>query len=74
MSRSGEDRLRMGDSMYATARALVVASILERTPAASAGDVRQALFLRFYGHEYDVATRDRVLARLAEGPRASHRG
>lgn len=66
MDRSGEERLRMGDSMYATARGLVIASILERNPSASPGALRQALFLRFYGHEFDTATRERILARLGD--------
>ena len=64
LARSGEARLRMAGSMYATARALVVASILELNPSASAAEVRQALFLRFYGHEFDAETRARILARL----------
>jgi hypothetical protein len=65
MARSGAERLKMGDSMYATARALVVASILERDPSASPAALRQAVFTRFYGHEFDAATRERILARLA---------
>ncbi|MGH7278384.1 MAG: hypothetical protein ACREJG_06810 [Candidatus Rokuibacteriota bacterium] len=64
MARSGEERLQMGDSMYATARALVIASILEQDPSASPAAVRQALFLRFYGHEFAAAARDRIHARL----------
>ena len=67
MARSGEARLLMGDSMYGTARALVTASILERDPSLSPAALRQALFLRFYGNEFDVATRARICARLA-GP------
>ena len=85
MARSGERRLEMGDSMYATARALVIASILERDPSASPSALRQALFLRFYGHEFDAAARGRILARLtdlhpaagagaAAPPRAGSRG
>lgn len=65
MARSGEERLKMGDSMYATARALVTASILERDPSASSAALRQALFIRFYGHEFDATTRERILVRLA---------
>jgi len=60
LSRSGEERLRMGGSMHATARALVRASVLARNPLASASDLRRALFLRFYGHEFDAGTRDRI--------------
>ena len=65
LQRSGEERLRMGASMYATARSLVIASILEADPTASPAAVRQALFLRFYGHEFDEAVRARILARIA---------
>ncbi len=64
LARSGGERLRMAASMYATARALVIASILEKEPLATPARLRQALFERFYGHEFDEATRERILARL----------
>ena len=65
LARSGEERLRMGFSMYATARALVVASILAKEPGASPERIREAVFLRFYGRDFDEATRDRIVATLA---------
>ena len=65
LTRSAEDRVRMGFSMYATARALVVASILAKEPGASPERIREAIFLRFYGRDFDEATRDRIVARLA---------
>jgi hypothetical protein len=68
LGRSGEDRLRMGFSMYATARALVVASILERDPQASPEQIRAAIFLRFYGRDFDDATRERIPTRLTREP------
>ena len=64
LARPGEDRLRMGFSMYSTARALVVASILAREPGASPERIREAIFLRFYGHDFDDATRRTIVARL----------
>jgi hypothetical protein len=64
MARSGEERLRMGGSMYATARALVIASVLARDPSASPAVLRRAVFMRFYGHEFDAGARKRILARL----------
>jgi len=64
LQRSGEARLKMGCSMHAAARALVLASVLEREPNASPAARRRALFLRFYGHEFDAATRDRILTAL----------
>jgi len=64
MERSGEERLKMGCSMHATARALVRASVLEKDPLASSAALRQALFLRFYGHEFDSETREKILLAL----------
>ena len=64
MERSGEERLKMGCSMHATAQALVRASVLEKDPLASPAAVRQALFLRFYGHEFDAETREKILLAL----------
>jgi len=65
LARSGEERLQMAASMHATARALVMASVREAEPAITPARLRQALFLRFYGHEYDDDARARILARLA---------
>ena len=77
LARSPEERLKMGCSMGATARALVRAWVLARDPHASPAAVRRALFLRFYGHEFETAERERILAWLggdespptATGPR-----
>ncbi len=64
LARSPEERLKMGCSMSATARALVRASVLAQDPHASPAAMRRALFLRFYGHEFDAAERERILAWL----------
>ena len=64
LQRPGEERLRMGCSMHATAQALVRASILEKDPDASPATLRRALFLRFYGHELDPETREKILHAL----------
>ncbi len=66
LARSPEDRLKMGCSMSATARALVRASVLAQDPQASPAALRRALFLRFYGHEFDAAERERILAVLTK--------
>ncbi len=55
----------MADSMFSSARRLVVASILAADPSASPAAIRRGLFLRFYGHEFDERTRERILDRLA---------
>ena len=64
LHRSGADRLRMGCSMHATAQALVRASVLEKDPLASPATLRRALFLRFYGHEFDAQAREKILLAL----------
>jgi hypothetical protein len=65
LARSGSERLKMGCSMGATARALIRASVLARDPDASPADLRRAIFLRIYGHEFDAVRRERILARLS---------
>ena len=76
LARSPEERLKMGCSMNATARALVRASVLAEDPHASPAAMRCALFLRFYGHEFEPAARERILVRLGvdePAPRRSPR-
>jgi hypothetical protein len=58
--------------MFATARRLIVASVLENDPLASPATIRRALFLRFYGADFDAETREKILARIGredEAPR-----
>ena len=62
LKRSGEERLKMGCSMHATARALVKASIPEKDPIA----VNRALFLRFYGDDFEPKQRKKILLALRE--------
>ncbi len=64
LARSGEERLKMGVSMNATARALIRPSVLAKDPQASLATVRRALFLRLYGHEFDAEQREKILTRL----------
>ena len=61
LQRSGEERLKMGCSMHETAKALVRASIVEKSPNISPADLRKALFLRFYDNDFDPETRERIL-------------
>ena len=64
LERSGEERLKMGCSMHATAQALVRASALQAEPSASSFSLKKILFLRFYGQDFDAATRKRILRAL----------
>lgn len=64
LARPGAERVRMGCSMYAAAKALVLASIHAADPRASPAAVRRALFLRVYGRDFDPAAREKILAAL----------
>lgn len=64
LQRSGAERLKMGCSMFATVRALVIASVLAKEPLASPATLRRALFLRFYGADFGAAERERIAAWL----------
>jgi hypothetical protein len=63
LTRSGEARVKMGFSMN-SARALILTSVLAQDPQASPVAVRRALFLRFYGHEFNAGERERIMAGL----------
>jgi len=64
MQRTGEERLIMGCAMRDTARAIVEASIKGQDPQATIEAIRKGVFLRFYGHEFDGETRDKILAAI----------
>jgi hypothetical protein len=64
MQRSGQERLAMGCSMHATARALVEASLRQQDPQITPEAIRKGLFLRFYGHEFDATSCAKILAAI----------
>ena len=51
MSRSGQQRLKMGCSMFDSAKKIAEASILAETPEISAADLKKRIFNRIYGFE-----------------------
>lgn len=54
----------------ATPRAFVEASLREQNPHATVADIRKGLFLRFYGHDFDAPTCEKILAAIERA--ASH--
>ena len=62
--RPPEERLRMGCSMFTTAKAMVEASIREDSPALSLLEIRKRIFLRFYGEDFSSVCRDKILKEL----------
>lgn len=68
----GEKRFLIGDSMYSTARQVVVASIKSKSHRTTPEDLRRALLLRFYGHEFSVEKRQKILAAITEKATKRH--
>jgi len=64
MERSGEERLKMGCSMFDAAKTLMQAGILDQNPRASPAEIRRALFMQLYGHEFNAASRAKILAAI----------
>ena len=62
MRKSGEERLMMGDSMFVTARTLVLASL---DPSLTEDEKRRELFLRFYGNDFSPDCKERILQLMA---------
>jgi len=52
MERSGQERLKMGFSMFNLARKQALASIRRNKPTAGTEEIRKELFSRFYGEEF----------------------
>ena len=72
LARSGEERLKMGCSMHAASQALVRAWVLKRYPGAHPARLKQEMFLRFYGDDFEPGRRKRILRVLRKA--AGHDG
>jgi hypothetical protein len=66
LKRSGEERLKMGCSMHATARALAKAALLQKHPDARPAEIKPLLFLHFYGADFEPDERKRIALSLSE--------
>jgi len=64
MKKSGQERLKMGFSMFAMARRQIMASVKMNKPDADIKQIRKELFLRFYGGEFSKKEQERILARI----------
>ena len=52
MSKSGQERVLMGCSMYDTAKKIVSSAILNSQPEITDVEMKKEIFLRFYGKEF----------------------
>jgi hypothetical protein len=68
MKKSGQERLKMGFSMFDMARRQVLASIINDNPNADPSEIRREIFLRFYGQDFPPAEQERILAQIRSTP------
>lgn len=64
LGQSPARRLAMACRMFGAAKALALAGIQRRTDRPPSQDSREALFLKFYGHEFDARETKRILSHL----------
>ncbi len=64
MSKSGQERLLMGCSMYDTAKQIVLIAIHNRRPGITDAEIKREIFLRFYGLEFSRADKEKFLSAL----------
>ena len=64
--KTGETRLKMGCSMFDTAKQLAEANIRESVPGITLSELRRTFFLRFYGSDFNPEDRGRIIRFLTE--------
>jgi hypothetical protein len=64
MERSGQERLKMGFSMFNLARKQALASIRRNIPMASEEEIRKELFSRFYAEDFSPEDQKKILKRI----------
>ncbi len=64
MGKSGEERLKMGFSMFDFARKQIIASIKIKNPDADINEINKEIFIRFYGHEFSPEEQEKILKNL----------
>jgi len=67
MSKTGQERLLMGCSMYDAAKQIVRSAIYNSRPEITDEEMKKEIFLRFYGNDFCRADREKFLsARMSE--------
>ncbi len=64
MERSGEERLKMGCSMFDAAKEIVRSSILNENPGLTESELKEKIFLRFYGLDFSESQKQKIIAGL----------
>ncbi len=65
MSKTGQERLLMGCSMYDAAKQIVLSAIYNSRPGITDVEIKREIFLRFYGPEFSESDREKFLSALA---------
>ena len=65
MKKTPEERLKMGCSMFTTAREIAKSSIRAQFPHLSPAQMKQKIFLRFYADDFSDAQSQRIQSVLA---------
>lgn len=55
------ERLKMGCSMHETSKYLITRAIMEDNPHISKTELKQELFLKFYGNDFDPKNREKII-------------
>lgn len=66
MSKSGQERMKMGFSMFNLVHKQVIAAIKRDKPHADAREIKREVFLRFYRHDFSPEEQKKILSRLLE--------
>lgn len=64
MKRTPLERLFMGFSMYDAAKTIVKSSILADNPKITLQETKEAIFLRFYGMDFNTVNKKKILEAL----------
>jgi hypothetical protein len=64
MSKTGQERLLMGCSMYDAAKQIVRSAILNNRPQITDEEMKKEIFLRFYGREFSQTDMEKFLSTL----------
>lgn len=61
MKKSGQERMRLGFSMFDMVQRQVIASIKMDKPEADIREIREGIFLRFYGQEFSPEEQRKII-------------
>lgn len=61
MKKTGFDRLMISFSMFDFSKKIAMASILDSMPNLAKNELKQKIFLKFYGSDYSIQEKDKIV-------------